>query len=311
MLNLKHLYYFYVFAQELSTTSAAERLKISSPALSTQLKQLDEYLCFPLTRRMNGKFILTSHGETVFSYAEKMFSTYEDLMRKMTLARSIRSDQFIIGIGKNVGPRFSLDFLELYHKSELTQAKNLCISYDSSERLIADFEEGHYDLIVGSFESLSSQKSGWISHQFSFPVRLFAHRSLFMNTSKVPVAETTTLGFEEVIALANAKNIGLVAPMKNSVLRTEMDEFLSKQKTEALRKIECNSATGILQLIERGLAIGLVPVPCLFDVKFARDLIVAGPSNGYWSHNISVLTRESEKISPRKHLNLDEALSLT
>ena len=54
MLNLKHLYYYNVFAQELSTQKAAKRLGITSPALSNQLKQLEGFLGIPLTKRVNG-----------------------------------------------------------------------------------------------------------------------------------------------------------------------------------------------------------------------------------------------------------------
>ena len=42
MPNLKHLYYYHVFVNELSLSRAAKRLCISAPALANQLKQLDE-----------------------------------------------------------------------------------------------------------------------------------------------------------------------------------------------------------------------------------------------------------------------------
>ena len=41
-LNYHHLRYFRVIARELSLTRAAEKLNLSAPALSIQLKQLEK-----------------------------------------------------------------------------------------------------------------------------------------------------------------------------------------------------------------------------------------------------------------------------
>ncbi len=85
MLNLKHLYYFHIFAQELSTTKAAKRLSISAPALSNQLKELDTFLGNKLAERVHGKFVLTDFGNTILSYTERIFAPYEELLNKITL----------------------------------------------------------------------------------------------------------------------------------------------------------------------------------------------------------------------------------
>ena len=75
MLNLKHLYYFHVFAQELSTVKAAKRLAISSPALSNQLKQLEEFLGLTLTRRTGNQFELTGSGKKIQHYTDRKVKT--------------------------------------------------------------------------------------------------------------------------------------------------------------------------------------------------------------------------------------------
>jgi LysR family transcriptional regulator, salicylic acid-responsive activator of bsdBCD len=88
MLNLKHLYYFYVFGQELSITKAAERLRLTPPALSNQLKVLENFLGFKLYIRENGNTRLTSQGKTICKYANKIFSPYEELLHHVRNAKS-------------------------------------------------------------------------------------------------------------------------------------------------------------------------------------------------------------------------------
>jgi DNA-binding transcriptional LysR family regulator len=79
MINLKHLYYFYIFSQELNMTKAAERLLITVPALSNQLKELEEQLNFKLYLREHGKTELTQKGKVLADYANRIFGPYEEL----------------------------------------------------------------------------------------------------------------------------------------------------------------------------------------------------------------------------------------
>lgn len=49
--NFHHLFYFYTIAELGSVSRAAERLHISQPALSAQIKQLERYLKVKLFER--------------------------------------------------------------------------------------------------------------------------------------------------------------------------------------------------------------------------------------------------------------------
>lgn len=72
-LNYNQLYYFYKIAELGSISLASKDVLISSPALSMQLKELEESLETPLFDRVGKKLILTESGAIVFEYARDIF----------------------------------------------------------------------------------------------------------------------------------------------------------------------------------------------------------------------------------------------
>ncbi len=72
-LNYNQLYYFYKIAQLGSIVGASKEILISSPALSMQLKELEDSLGAALFLRVGKKLVLTEAGSIVFEYARDIF----------------------------------------------------------------------------------------------------------------------------------------------------------------------------------------------------------------------------------------------
>ncbi len=301
MLNLKHLYYFHAFSKELSTTEAAKRLSISVPALSNQLKELETYLGFQLTKRQNGKVAITEDGKIVAHYADRMFSAYEELKSRVNL-KAKPENLFRIGISNNLGTQFSFDLLLLADQEQFSNAKQADIYFDSTENIQVDFVNGKYDLIIGAFIFAPTEDSVWTFQKLSFPVRLFVPPNLFKEISSNGKA-SDILDHDFLVDQANKLNISLILPERATVLRSKTDQFLLNLKVRPEKTIECNNSGAIVQLLERGLAMGFFPTPSLVDFKSADSLITLGPPAGYWNHEISIVGRKDggrtfKNISP-------------
>jgi LysR family transcriptional regulator, transcriptional activator of nhaA len=68
-LNYHHLHYFWTVAR---TGKASEELHVSPPAISSQLRSLEESLGDKLFARSGRNLVLTEVGRAVFSYAEDL-----------------------------------------------------------------------------------------------------------------------------------------------------------------------------------------------------------------------------------------------
>ena len=78
-LNYHHLLYFWMVVRA-GIRKASEQLRVSPPAISAQLKLLEDQLGDKLLTRSGRRLVLTEMGKTVFSYAEDIFSLGRELM---------------------------------------------------------------------------------------------------------------------------------------------------------------------------------------------------------------------------------------
>lgn len=79
MLNFNQLRAFYYTATYLSCTRAAERLYITQPAVTAQLKALEDSCEMKLFKRKGRHLVLTDEGAAIYKYAKKIFAVEKEL----------------------------------------------------------------------------------------------------------------------------------------------------------------------------------------------------------------------------------------
>lgn len=83
----RRLQVFYTVARLLSFTKAADSLHMTQPAVTFQIRQLEEYFNTRLFDRTHNRISLTEAGEEVLAYAERIIGLYNEMdnqIRKLT-----------------------------------------------------------------------------------------------------------------------------------------------------------------------------------------------------------------------------------
>lgn len=100
-LNYHHLLYFWTVVRAGSIQKAGGELSVSPPAISAQLRLLEDQLGEKLFTRSGRRLVLTETGRTVFSYAEDIFSLGRelmDVMKNRPIGRPLRLDVGIVDV---------------------------------------------------------------------------------------------------------------------------------------------------------------------------------------------------------------------
>jgi LysR family transcriptional regulator, regulator for metE and metH len=82
-LSLQHLKLIDTIVREGSITQAAEKLFVTQPALSHQLRELEEGLGIPVFRRISKKLVLTEAGQRMLDTAERVLPEVSRLQNEL------------------------------------------------------------------------------------------------------------------------------------------------------------------------------------------------------------------------------------
>ena len=109
-MNFKQIESFLCVADLQSFTKAARHLYMSQPAVSFQIKALEEYLSVVLFKRGDKKMILTDAGRLMYREAKQMFFHYKKMKTGLDDLKGLRTGELNIGAGTIPG-EYILPFL--------------------------------------------------------------------------------------------------------------------------------------------------------------------------------------------------------
>lgn len=151
----RRLKVFHTVARLLSFTKAAEALHMTQPAVTFQVRQLEEYFNTRLFDRTHNKVNLTPAGERVSEFAERIFDLYAEMENTVRDLTGEISGALTIGASTTIA-EYMLPALLGEFKNKYPDI-NLRLKVSNSEGIVSMVEHNVIDL--GVVESPVSNKS--------------------------------------------------------------------------------------------------------------------------------------------------------
>jgi len=246
-MELRHLKYFLKLAEELSFVRAADKLFISQPPLSRQIKELETELGATLFERNNKRVALTDAGKY---YQKEIQELVQNLERINLIAKKIsqnQSGEFRIAY---VSSTFSGDISKLIQfLSDKYPFVNFRLYEVPTVKQIAALEEGKIDLgiVRAPLHSPKIDSQLWFKDSFS----LVFNRNKYNITSEDDLEHLK----EETFVFFNKD----YAPYFYDALLQICAQYGFNPRIVH----ESNNISSIIQLVKNGLGISIVPTAIL------------------------------------------------
>ena len=188
----KRLLVFYTVAKVLSFTKAAKKLHMTQPAVTFQVRQLEEKFDLKLFDRKQNRIYLTEAGQKAFYYADKIFNLNNEMQHELKILSDEQNTSINLGGSTTVAqyllPLLLKGFLKEYPllKINITEAntEEIVIKVDEAEvdlgiveapvkhpDLLSEiFRADELFLIVNSSHPLSSQQELEVDQLLELPI---------------------------------------------------------------------------------------------------------------------------------------------
>jgi len=142
----RRLQVFHTVAKLLSFTKAAETLHMTQPAVTFQVRQLEEYFNTRLFDRTHNRISLTEAGKRVYEFAGKIFETYAEMENSVKELTGEVSGVLIIGASTTIA-EYMLPALLGDFKNEYPDV-NVRLKVSNTEGIVSMVENNVIDLGV-------------------------------------------------------------------------------------------------------------------------------------------------------------------
>jgi DNA-binding transcriptional LysR family regulator len=240
-MNFNQLWIFYNVAKHKSFSSAAEALFLTQPAISTQVKLLENYYKIRLFDRYGKKIKLTCAGEVLFSYAEKILNLIKEADSVIEDIKGTNSGILKISASLTMGTYYLPNILSIFKRM-----------YPNIEiQMMVGNSEGVIENVL-SFNS----DLGFIGHMVS-------HEKLIITPSieeelVIIVSPSHEFASQKAIKLSKLNGQYFILREKGSGTREEVEGKLKMENVVVKVIMELGSNEAIKRAVEAGLGISII-----------------------------------------------------
>jgi DNA-binding transcriptional LysR family regulator len=267
-ITFRQLQIFAAVAQYLSYTRASEALHLTQPAVSMQIKQLEQSVGLPLFEQLGKRVFLTDAGQEFSRYAKAITAQLEELEQVVNEMKGLQRGRLTIAVASTANyfvPRLLAMFCQQH--GEVT----VSLDVTNREQLLKGLVENRTDLVIMG--------------QPPEEMDLVAER--FMDNPLVVIAPPDhPLVTASKIPLERLHEETFLVREQGSGTRSAMERFFAANQLALSTAMEMSSNEAIKQGVAAGLGLGIVSLHTLGMELALKRLVILDvvnfPIMRYW-----------------------------
>lgn len=277
-MELRHLTYFVAVAERLNFSRAAEALHVAQPAISQQIRALEQELGISLFDRISKRVTLTEAGRALLPHARQILSAVEAARSEIRERGTLKRGTVSLGAPPTVSAHFLPTKITSFEQKH--PGLDVMLREAGTETLVALVEQGQLDMAI-------------------------------VSTDVLPPSIESTPFLEETYVLAVGAKHRLCK--RKTVNITELAEesfimFPQGYKLREVTQIACRTAgfepkvaldgggmQSALQFVAAGLGVALVPELALTDTNNICALRIADQN---LQRTLGLVWRKGGHLSP-------------
>jgi len=279
-LTLRQMKVFEAVARLSSYTRAAEELHLTQPAVSMQIKQLEENAGLPLFEQLGKKIYLTQAGQEMHHYSRAIAQQLDEVDKVMADMKGVKRGRLVIAVASTAN-YFAARLLATF--SQRYPEVTISLDVTNREGLLDHLDANDIDMVI----------MGRPPEGLDLVAEPFTENPLV-----VIAAPTHPLVATERIPLEWLQQETFVVRERGSGTRTAMERFFAEKRVRLSTGMEMSSNEAIKQAVQAGLGLGIVSIHTLQLELETKRLAVLDveffPILRHWY----VVHRQGKRLSP-------------
>lgn len=256
--TLHQLKIFLKVAEYESITKASEELHLTQPAVSIQLKKLQEQFDIPLVEVVGRQLYVTDFGKKIAEASQRIIEETEQIKHTIDQYKGLLTGRIkvsVVSTGKYVIPYFMKPFMDRYPGVDIS------IDVSNKTKVIQEMMNNSSDFYLVSVlpKDIAIQ---------SIPL-MENHLYLVGSTMNQP----------RIKSISDLSKVTMIYRESGSATRNAMESFLSENEVSVKKKMNLVSNEAVKQAVNAGIGFSIMPLIGLRNVLDAGSMKIF-PING-------------------------------
>ncbi len=288
--TLRQLRYFDALARHRHFGRAAEACAVSQPALSMQIKEMEQALGGALLERNARQFALTTFGEELLQRVRDILRSVDELGDFARAARDRLAGRLRVGMIPTIAPYLLPEVIA--NLKRMHPELDIHVRETLTPKLIKEVAEGRLDTAIVALP---------VSEPSLTEVALFTENFLLVRPGE---AEGTPVPSREML-----REMRLLLLEEGHCFRDQALSFCNMQSSPPREVLDASSLSTLVQMVSAGIGVTLIPEMAVPVETRSAPVSVARFKDPQPSRTIGMIWRKTSPLA-RQLLQISEVVCL-